>query len=441
MRLKISLGPISDAYITLGDLTVFFGPPNSGKSITLNSLYYLLKPPPLSFSFSSNGNKFEAYSQVLTVKGEVNENKINFEYLFSNDYLKSLLPEGKLEVEPFSFIDFAKNKAIYVSYSANLPNPALVLPLDCKINEIENINYEVKIAGGKGVINFSAEGIVDQCKNLVYMEIAKNIINAFADYLFSEYKKLFYDELYKREGIKDVLPIPYWRPFITHELLATEGSILKILKAFGIQLADSPVLLDYLNRISEAKINSHVYKLLQPLISGSIEPIGNKVVYKEDGKVIPLKFASASIMEILSILLSVREKDLILYEEPETQFHEKFQLVISIILYALTNTNKIVITTHSQTIIYTLSFLALLKPSAEDISNLFKSIGLKDYEYLAKEVEKANTKTIKFYYFHDGKVEEKTADDVSEGIQGVQDIMNKEFEWFSTLYQRKIWEK
>ena len=45
MRIKVKgLGPVAEGEVELGDLTVFFGPPNSGKSTLIRAIYYSLFP-------------------------------------------------------------------------------------------------------------------------------------------------------------------------------------------------------------------------------------------------------------------------------------------------------------------------------------------------------------------------------------------------------------
>ncbi|WP_252896636.1 hypothetical protein [Metallosphaera hakonensis] len=44
---------------------------------------------------------------------------------------------------------------------------------------------------------------------------------------------------------------------------------------------------------------------------------------------------------------------------------------------------------------------------------------------------------MKFHFFHDGKVEEKKAEEMVGGIPDVVDVMHKEFEWLSKLYWKR----
>jgi len=45
MKLRVKeLGPIRDSEVELGDVTLFLGPPNTGKSYTLRAIYAKLFP-------------------------------------------------------------------------------------------------------------------------------------------------------------------------------------------------------------------------------------------------------------------------------------------------------------------------------------------------------------------------------------------------------------
>jgi len=123
--------------------------------------------------------------------------------------------------------------------------------------------------------------------------------------------------------------------------------------------------------------NEKIFNLIKPLLKGLVKHLGEKLVYVEEDKIIPWEYVSASIVEIMSFLLSVKEKSLILYEEPETQLHEELQLLMSIVLYALSSFNRIVISTHSQTILYNIAHLSMLRPTREELKDLFEDLKVK----------------------------------------------------------------
>ncbi|QXJ28588.1 hypothetical protein J5U23_01457 [Saccharolobus shibatae B12] len=453
MRLKItSLGPITErSEIELGDLTVFFGPPNSGKSTALKAIYYSLHP------LLSNEMK-DTFVNLGSLKLEyvTKDNIYEFKFHPSTDYLKDLLPEGEFSADPL-FVKFVEENSLFENFKDTLVNTSIMLPSECK--GVREVPYEAEISGktGKVILHLTNE-LTPKCKEALYTELGKIIMPTLGKRIINKYMEKFLEYLRKEEKVSDVVLIPYSRSFVTFEALtfaeltagktsSTASSLLDIiqsiasafilgLKFYSLEniLGDIKELEIYFDKIKgRSEISGRIYKLLKPLIPGDIKILNDKLTYIEGDKPISWKYTSASIMEVVSLLLSVGEGQLILYEEPETQLHERLQVLMALILYAMSSFNKFAITTHSQTILYTLSFIAYLKPTAEEVKKLLDKLGVKNDE-LAKAIEEANNKKVKFYYFHDGKVEEKSAEEVSKGIPGITDVMDIELSWLSELY-------
>ena len=195
-----------------------------------------------------------------------------------------------------------------------------------------------------------------------------------------------------------------------------------------------------INAFLNDNYNEKIYNLLKPLLKGEIKYIDGELVYVEKDKIIPLGRVSASILEILSFLLSAKEGSIILYEEPETHLHEELQLLMSVVLYALSSFNRIVISTHSQTILYNIAHLSMLRPTKEELKDLFEDLKVKDYEALAEAVEEANQKEVKvkIYHFTEGEVKEVSVDEAVKGMPGTIDVLEKEFKWFSSLHSKRL---
>ena len=183
-----------------------------------------------------------------------------------------------------------------------------------------------------------------------------------------------------------------------------------------------------------------IYKIVKPLLKGQVRYLGEKLVYEEEGKIIPWEYVSASVLEIVSFLLSVKEGSVVLYEEPENHLHEELQLLMGIVLYALSSTNPIVVTTHSQTIFYTIAHLSILRPTKDELKDLFEDLKVRDYEALAEAVEKANQKEVevKIYHFTEGEVKDVNVDEAVKGMPGTIDELKKEFKWVSSLHSKRL---
>ncbi len=175
-------------------------------------------------------------------------------------------------------------------------------------------------------------------------------------------------------------------------------------------------------------------------MKGQVKDLGKKLVYVEEDKIIPWEYVSASVLEIVSFLLSVKEGSLVLFEEPETQLHEELQLLMGMVLYALSSFNRIVITTHSQTIFYTIAHLSMLRPTKEELKNLFEDLKVKDYEALMEAIEEANQKEVKvkIYHFTEREVKEVSIDEAVKGMPGTIDVLEKGLKWFSSLHSKRL---
>ncbi|BAB66230.1 AAA family ATPase [Sulfurisphaera tokodaii] len=467
MKLRIkSLGPISEeSEIELGDLTVFFGPPNSGKSTVLRAIYYSLN----TFGWELLSSKKPGYG-LLNISYEiVDEKTVKLIFTPSDLFIRQSLPEGDFTFEPFSFIDFIKTHKVYErGIKGNVKFTSIVSPSECdekvikRLGEI-GVNFEAEIIGNKGYARIltAIEGISESCRDYLYHVIAEGIVEEIGKRIYSKLELEFWKEMSKRESISNVLLIPYNRSLVAYEVvniisrisqstnnllvLSDEfeealrksawvaGSLLDVIELlfFYFRVLQSSSLL---KRFGEG---DKIYRILKPLIPGNVKLSENGELYYIEKKVIPWRFVSASIMEVISLLLTLREREIVLYEEPESQFHEKLQILMGLILYALTTTNKLVITTHSQTILYTLAFLSFLKPTSEEIIKLLDSLEIKNDE-LVENILEANKKIVRFYYFHDGRVEEISDETITKGIPSFVDVLDKELKWFSEIYLSRL---
>ncbi|MCQ4367047.1 MAG: AAA family ATPase, partial [Sulfolobales archaeon] len=268
-----------------------------------------------------------------------------------------------------------------------------------------------------------------------FMEIAQERVS-------SQYCKGFIEFLRER-GINGVVYIPYGRSFLALQKFTIQ-EILSYFKSPLLEL-DLKFLITRPNYLMEyymglSTYDEKIFNLIKPLLRGQVKDLGNKLVYVEEDKIIPWEYVSASVLEIVSFLLSVKEGSLVLFEEPETQLHEELQLLMSVVLYALSSFNRIVISTHSQTILYNIAHLSMLRPTKEELKDLFEDLKVRDYEALAEAVEKANQKEVKvkIYHFTEGEVKEVSVDEAVKGMPGTIDVLEKEFKWFSSLHSKRL---
>ena len=445
MKLRIKeLGPIKhESEIELGDLTVFFGPPNTGKSTALKAIYY---------SLQSGGYGFERLGPssftngVIDIAFEVKGHNVTLIFTPSNLLRKRNLPKGKFSLKPFSFSDFMLSHPLYVSKRRiDIPVTSFLSPgPECSKDEIEKIigkifdmklvEAEVEVEENKATVSLSLDGLSERCSEALICSIINDVVNAVGRIMIDELREGFWIELSRLEGITDVVYLPYDSRGTHVRFLQNLTRGIRSFVRVGKEELSEWTEEQYMN----AEIDEYYLKLLSPLLSGSLKYSKERgLEYVEGNEVIPWNQASDSVLEIVKLLLSLKNGSLVLYEEPETGLYEKLQVLMSLVLYALTNTNKLVITTHSQTILYTLAYVSFARPTADEVKEFLNSIGVKEGEELANLVGSASSKTVRFYYFHDGKVEEVDAKRIIEGIPDVVDIMHKTFEFTSKMYWRK----
>jgi len=425
MKLHLSnLGPIKHGEIELGDITLFVGKPNTGKSLAMKALYYSLHCP--DDLIELRADPLEVRDNSFLQRFTINWDKTKENY---RNFIRESLPEGEFKLEPINILDFVLTQKLhYEKKFTPVSLPPMYFPEKCTQKDIERLRsslsnavYEISVNGDEGELRVKSD-VKKACLkddrtlsslSTAFMEIAKERVN-------SQYCKEFNDALWEI-GVFGIGYISFSTRFITLQNLLFQGEVNKL---FGSN-----------------KFESIFYEIIKPLLKGRLKYINGELVYEEEGKTIPWEDVPASVLEIASFLLSTKRRSLILYEEPETQLHEELQLLMGIALYALSSFNHIVITTHSQTIFYTIAHLSMLRPTKEELKDLFEDLKVKDYEALMEAVEEANQKEVKVRIYHfteGGEVKEVSVDEAVKGMPGTIDVLEKDLKWFSSLHSKRL---
>jgi len=426
MKLHLSnLGAIKHGEIELGDITLFVGKPNTGKSTAMKALFYSLYCPGNLIKLKQDG--FEVKDNLFLLRFTIDREATEENY---KNLIRDVLPEGEFKLEPTNVLDFILTQKL--SYEENyipISLPSMYFSKKCNDKDIKrlmssfsNAIYRISVNGdeGEAIVRAGISDVKQTCLN--DEETLSSLSTAFMETvqgrLNYQYCKGFNGFL-REKGIDGITYNHYSRSFLTLQNL-----ILQITKD----------LITYDKRI---------FNLIKPLLKGQIANVGGNLVYTEENKIIPWDCVSASTLEIVSFLLSVKEGNLVLYEEPEAHLHEELQLLMAIVLYALSSSNRIVISTHSQSILYTIAHLSMLKPTKEELKNLFESIKVKDYEALVEAVEEANNKEVKVkvYHFTEGEVKDMNVDEAVKGMPGTIDVLEKEFKWFSSVHSKMMFKQ
>ncbi len=452
MKLQLhlsNLGPIKHGEIELGDITLFIGKPSTGKSTAMKALFYSLYCPGglIELRRGPLEVRDNSFLQRFTIDREKTKKKYK-------SFVRDSLPKGKFKLEPINVLDFVlTQKLSYKEKYGPTSLPPMYFPRKCSNKDVKRLRfslgnaiYEITVNGDEGELEIKADisDVNETCLkdertlsslSRAFMEIAQERISA--QYCIG------FNECLRKRGINGVVYIPYGRSFLTLQKFITQetldSSVFSLLELNLPFVIMRPIyLMKYYKGLST--YNEEIFNLIKPLLKGQVKDLGKKLVYVEEDKIIPWEYVSASVLEIVSFLLSVKEGSLVLFEEPETQLHEELQLLMGMVLYALSSFNRIVITTHSQTILYTIAHLSMLKPTKEELKDLLEDLKVKDYDALAEAVEKANQKEVKvkIYHFTEGEVKEVSIDEAVKGMPGTIDVLEKGLKWLSSLHSKRL---
>ena len=462
MKLHLSnLGPIKHGEIELGDITLFVGKPNTGKSTAMKALFYSLYCP--GNLIKLRGDPFEVRDNLFLQRFTIDRKETEKNY---KSFIRDSLPEGEFKLEPINVLDFVHTQKLsYEEKYRPIFLPPMYFPKICNDKDIErlmsslsNTIYEISVNGDEGEVKVEADisDVKETCLkddgtlsslSRAFMEIAQERIS-------SQYC-IGFNKCLRKRGINGVVYIPYGRSFLVLQKFIMQEILSSFVFSFlATRIGEltttlnPPLIITRPNYLIEyyeglSTYNEKIFNLIKPLLKGQVKDLGKGLVYVEGDKIIPWEYVSASVLEIVSFLLSVKEESLVLFEEPETQLHEELQLLMGMVLYALSSINRIVISTHSQTIVSTIAHLSMLKPTKEELKDLFEDLKVKDYEALAEAVEKANEKVkdkvyLKVYHFTEGEVKDVSIDYVVRGLPGTKDVLEKEFRWFSSLHSKRL---
>ncbi|MDT7900218.1 MAG: AAA family ATPase [Sulfolobales archaeon] len=450
-----NLGPIKHGEIELGDITLFVGKPSTGKSTAMKAIFYSLYSPGRLIRLRRG--PLEVRDNSFLQRFAIDREKTEKNY---KSFIRDSLPEGEFKLEPINVLDFVlTQKLSYEEEYRPISLPRMIFPKICSDKDIERLRsslsntiYKISVNGDEGKVEVEADisDVKETClrDHGTLSSLSRAFMKIAQERVSSQYCEGF-NECLRKRGINGVVYIPYGRSFlalqkfIIQEILSS--SRLSLFEDISMvlnppfKITRPHYLMEYYRGLST--YNEKIFNLIKPLLKGQVRYLGEKLVYVEEDKIIPWEYVSASVLEIVSFLLSVKEGSLVLFEEPETQLHEELQLLMSVVLYALSSFNRIVISTHSQTILYNIAHLSMLRPTKEELKDLFEDLKVKDYDALAEAVEKANQKEVKVKIYHfteEGEVKEVSVDEAVKGMPGTIDVLEKEFKWFSSLHSKRL---
>ena len=297
----------------------------------------------------------------------------------------------------------------------------------------------------------------DEIKNMETPRIESFITkNVFHDKMF-----LVMEKFKERVGVKNVLFIPNERLIVSQLIdnyqslpLELHNDLYILFKHLGASTLSYMLSLDRVkspleNGLYDMIQNKEILRIIQSITG--IEIISEErsgLKFKVNGITIEPKYVSSMINEIFNILLPLADVEtpaLVLIEEPESQLHLAYQILLLLAMLSLVQHGyKFVVSTHSDLMAAFLGDLVRYKPSKEKVTDLIKKIFNK--ESLSPTIEKVieetvktiNEKKIKTFYFENGTVSEFPTKELAYNVPTVtKEVIDRIVDWEFELMEDK----
>ncbi|WP_236752359.1 AAA family ATPase [Acidianus sp. HS-5] len=340
-----NFGPFKDLSIDLKPLTIFIGRNSTGKSLLLRLLWSISSAEPKDFEkeFENLGGYSKKGTLSLKDKGAVKE-------------------YAKLYMRAFSI--------------------SLLKGIEKKINDVLGISGGIKISSELTTLTVGSS-IEPSLDELVEVEVERTSPLSLVFKVKGE--EVREDNIYTKDDLDDVLFTrsmhftyslfyPLLNPGVTTFLVDGRANLTEFLQS-------SIRLYDLLDPVSKEYVDSY-YKLLNEFNEGKVDismlrdfldELGFKVVEKDGFKLpyvemwnktnLPLSQAPSGIRESLSIALALGSQgvSVVYIEEPEAHLHPKAQRILAkLIANAVNNGKYVLLTTHSDYLLYSLSNIIAL---------------------------------------------------------------------------------
>jgi len=275
-------------------------------------------------------------------------------------------------------------------------------------------------------------------------------LGKMTEYLTKEYAN-------KVESLHSIIFIPYGRSqleLVNEESISIYSSTTDIKKRV-LAREFSPLyrldqsIINFLSHINNAKekirrnevTDTYILSLISAITKTRIKvDEKSRILFEiQNGVELEPFYTSAMINEVTSILLpllNLQTPALVLIEEPESQLHLAYQILLLLALLSLVQHGyKFVITTHGDLMASFLGDLVKYKPSKEKIKELLKKIFNQElpsiFEKTLEDVEKTIKESkMKVYYFENGTANEVPADRLAYEVPGVtKQVVDKVVDW------------
>lgn len=425
------LGPINHGEIELGNLTVFCGKNNTGKTyvsyLVYGFLHYLRENESLMDDLSF-GVLNEEDKSVIDIDAWISELPILKEKVYRGvvEYLPKVFNVNRNEMKELSikFEQYGDNNQVSRETVINEIKAFASDIEDIKIKSIENEKVVVKI-------DLESTRKSDACKVMCYM-ISTDLLFDYG--LYNVYMlpaersglNMFYRELnLNRNNV-------FYGLMSKKNPEELEGRIAK----YPLPISE---YINLLNRLNSENQNVATYSefaatLEKEIVCGqfSITQNGSILFHIRDGQKLDFHLSSSTAKSLFGLDYLLKNElyggCILIVDEPEQNLHPDNQRYIARLLCKLANAGvNVIISTHSDYIIRELNNLILLSNRFKGYEKLMKIYGYEESELLKKE-------DVKGYIFKENTIEPVQVDEEGMKMDIFDEVINSMNEASDDIY-------
>ncbi len=474
MRIR-NYGPVKEAEIEFGDVTLFMGLPNTGKSYTLKAFHASLAlldeyvyerivnrismEDPLTYLWDGLEHTQSSDNKVR-IKFKV-KSLLDFVSNVIKDYFTTLLPTlGLFEPSIEELYSIDQNTLERVVALCETTPLKVELKLDGLIGLEDTgcgpsrtiLRVSSSYTEGEVVLEGTIEELHyegDQsCRADVIESALKMILYNYLHCIAIRILEEMRDRLRRKVNVEKLVYVPYGKQTLLTLLESAPQKVGELGELLPLNVASA---LNALARGRSKVLRGELLEKEKLLLRASVPLLQGKLVgsretlYYSDWRNVSVRLTDSSALagEISSLLLellsAMPSSVLALIEEPESQLHPSAQVLMSLLLVALRSLSiKSVVTTHSDLIALTLAELYVHRPNEEELQELIHKMSLvsEGSKELSKLVSKAlRSFKLKIYSFNaEGKVEEVGPESIlDKEIPSITKVLDELTEWVAGL--------
>lgn len=394
-----NFGPIKDAEIELGKITVLIGEQASGKSTIAKLIYFFKNLHNDLFDYLYNHDLYSDKFDFIAVKDSIKFLHIRFKTVFHN------LLDNKFSVE-FQFsdermIEFSGENSFdtNILLSKKMINSDELKAINNLLNEIKKIDNTEDLLQPKILRNNSKEvngrklyALINTFFNVNFNNLIYFPASRVATTLFSEIFDKFFDNELNKTLKETNYPVNTFDSILMLSFIEHINYLKRYLKSSNSNYA--------LNQFEQEKneiLKAIVYRN-QAILKGkySFDDLGEKII-TDNGSSVFLTEASSgqqsSIRLIQDIFVNIITKTKVfrIIEEPEAHLFPMAQKHLIELYTLLANAqpeNQIIITTHSPYVLSTFNNLLFASRVVEknpDVADLVNEIMPKEFQMKAED--------------------------------------------------------